>query len=637
MSRILALTASGALVAFLGASPPWPMNSPRTAVAVTRLPSVSPRTLVLSPASGPPGTRVTVTGVIPTVRHLTPSQRKKLPPVGNIQFGGLQAGLDIEGVPLTWSTTDPGEYRMTFRVPRVPWLTIHGEHPLVAGRYAITVTCVGPLVDGCDSGPAEARGMFTLTGPIAVKQKTPFLRFSPDRGSPGTLIRVSGWAPLTSIIGQPFGYQLVWNPGTSSSPNTTAVMLHQSLSGVITGSFQVPADVEPAGPLNVGKNILALSDFFIHLNETSIPLAPTPFTILPPTSWASLGRFRPLSVTTNQDTASFGQPSPVAVNGSTVGVATTPGLLWIRVQSEWRAISVGPIAALSQAAGYPTVYSGADAPRVSSLTFVKGYPQSIFVAVSAANAQYGSIPPVYNTPYYSTNLGQSWKTVPVPHGYTPGDFGGFVTEGSALAAYFTQGTHWVSETTQDGGRTWAVQRTPLPPVSEPPLQWGPMANAAFGQMGPGNAQTVLRMLSPGHWAVSASFTNLTGTTTLAALTARKALLIEPDGAYPLQVTQNSGKTWTDVALPVIPGALGEQVLGMLSNGTLLAQVSMKDSSAPFWYILRPGARGWANVPASVIPPQTFGVTIDGSDVWWIKDAGSASVPPTLAMVDENRL
>ncbi|PSR22564.1 MAG: hypothetical protein C7B45_06470 [Sulfobacillus acidophilus] len=143
---------------------------------------------------------------------MTPAQRKAVPPVGNVQFGGVDQGLNIEATSITWSKVHPGEYTLKFNVPTVPWLTSHGEHALVAGRYAITVTCVGPTVSGCALGPAQAHGSFTLTGPIAVHRRAPSLHFTPDRGTPGTTIHVSGWAPLSSIIGQPFGYQLLWNP-----------------------------------------------------------------------------------------------------------------------------------------------------------------------------------------------------------------------------------------------------------------------------------------------------------------------------------------------------------------------------------------------------------------------------------------
>ncbi|MCY0899297.1 MAG: hypothetical protein OWU33_10265 [Firmicutes bacterium] len=643
MSRTVALFAAGVLAALSGASHPGATVAPRReaftkVVKLALAQPLSSKTLVLSPASGPPGTRVTVEGYVPAVKTMTEAQRQKLPPVGNIQFGGLNQGLDIEGAALTWSAAHPGEYTMTFRVPTVPWLTLHGEHPLTPGRYAVTVTCVGPIVMGCALGPAEASGTFTLTGPIKTVRKAPFLHFSPDRGAPGTLIHVTGWAPLTTIIGQPFGYQLVWNPKDHASPATSVVQLRQSLTGSIAGTFQVPPNVNPLGSLRVGKNFLALSYVFTRSDASITPLAPTPFTILSPATWASLGRFRPLSVVTNQGTASFGLPSPVTANGPTVAVATLPGVLWMRSHNVWRSVSLKPIAALSTTTGYPAVYNGGYAPSASSITLVKGYPGSLFIAVSAAKAAYRSVPPVYNTPYYSTNYGKTWHVVPIPSGYTVGAFGGYTTVGSTVIAYFAHGQQWVGEVTANGGRSWTTVDENLPSTLASSLLFGPMANGNFGQMGPGNTETLLRRNARGHWGTSASLTNMTGTTTLARISAHEALLMEPQGEYPLQVTHNGGKTWTYVALPPIPGALpGSQVLGMFTNGTVIEQAAIQNQTEPAWFILKPGSSRWVHVPASILPPNTFGVTISGADLWWVANTGTATRHPTLAMVGENQL
>ena len=64
--------------------------------------------ITLNPQSGRPGTTVTVTGYIPAVKDLSVANRKKLPPLGNIGFGGFGSGLIINVSTITWSSEHPG-------------------------------------------------------------------------------------------------------------------------------------------------------------------------------------------------------------------------------------------------------------------------------------------------------------------------------------------------------------------------------------------------------------------------------------------------------------------------------------------------------------------------------------------------
>lgn len=661
MSRTTPLIAAGLLVVLTGcgtnlaASPvihstPASHASKKPAVHSTpasRTPSkttivppqhLSESTLVLSPESGQPGTVVSVTGYVAAVQTMTAAQRKNIPPVVNIQFGGLASGLNIEATAITWSQTHPGEYTAKFRVPTVPWLTPQGEHPLFAGQYPVTVTCAGPTISGCAKGPAQARGTFALTGPIHMGRKAAFLHFSPDQGAPGTVIHVTGWAPLSTIIGQPFGYNLTWNPRGHSNAGSINGQLAQSLNGTVSGSFQVPANVAPLGQLKAGKNFLALNYNFLRDGFTQTTLAPTPFSILPAKTWASLGSFHPRSVSTNQQAASFNLPSPITNSGSLIGLATATGTLWLgTAQRSWSAISTQALTALAQSSGYPVTFPGVQSPAITSLTMVPSYPHSLFVAAQADKAQYGSIPPAYNTPYYSTNRGSTWHPVPVPLGYTAGEFGGYSTEGHTVVAYFSSKS-WTAEETSNGGQSWSSADNVPAPAHGPALVFGPMQDGNSGAMGNGSMQRLLRRNREGRWVSSATFDNLEGTTTLALLPKNQALLLEPGGQYPLQVTQNSGKTWTYVALPPIPGAeVGATPLGMLANGDILEQATLTNGSPSRWYLLRPGSSTWTAVPSSIMPSNIYRFTVSGTSIWWVAHPGSHTVHPTILSVNQNRL
>ncbi len=607
-------------------------------------PHLSAQTVMVKPSSGRPGTVVTVTGYDPAAKSMTIRERTNASSNGgNIYFGGIVQGLDMGISTVVYSNAHPGEFTLKFRLPTVPWLTSQGEHPLLPGRYRLLVSslwnCTGPAFGDCQIIPFDAQGTFTLTGPIPVRRRAPVLHFYPDRGAPGTTIHVRGWAPLTTLLGntQPASYQLVWDPRGRSFTNTgQGVYLTQAMNGALTGAFQVPPNVKPLGSLTVGRNFVGVGyQFGARANSQGITLAPTPFTILAPKTWASLGNFQPEALATNQQMTAFYPPNTVTASGSTMAVVPT---MWVMSAGKWTQVGTKPLAKLAHSTGYPAASPANAAPGISSVTLVPGYPRSLFVAMEAEKQQYRSTPPMYNTPYYSTTLGATWRAVPVPRGYTDGDFGGYVTAGSTVAAYFSGKHRWTAEVTQNGGVSWSqTADIPAPPAG-PALVFGPVSNGAF-PMGGVLAQQVLRRDGAGRWVPSASmtFNPYTGTTTLVAISAQKALLIEPGGSYPVQITENGGKTWSDVALPPLPhgwAGLGYPTLGMLANGDLLQEAINK----PGWFLLQPGHSTWTQVPASLIPSNLGGsVTISGASVWWVANPGNAMTPPTVDSVPQSRL
>ena len=594
--------------------------------------------ITLNPKSGRPGTIVTVTGYIPSVKNLSASDRSKLPSLGNIGFGGFDSGLTIDVSAISWSSQHPGYFTTRFQVPTQPWITPQGEHSLKPGVYPVAIQCFGPMIHGCALGPSQTQADFRLAGPIPNQYRPISLKLSPVRGAPGTVVRVSGWAPITEIIGQPFGYQLVWNTDGKTSDYGGLGSVQQSFNGDISGSFKVPAGVAPLGSLQPGPNSVALEYMFTTKPPTTVTLGRAPFNIIGPRTWAAMGTFHPLYTTTNQAAFSFSQPSPVTVNDGTIAVSTVPGAIGLQEHGVWQSISLSALTSLSGDTGYPvTVFRGSP-PLASSITLTPGYSSSLFLAVEAVYQKYASAPPMYNTPYYTTDLGKSWKQVPLPPGYTVGEFGGYLQQGSAVVAYFIRQNQWATETSDNGGQSWTMNQGLPKPELGPPLDFGAVPNGNFGQMGNGQPEQLLRETAKGQWISSTSFTNMEGTTTLAALSTDSALLLQANNPYPVQLTENGGKTWQYIALPPIAGSQNGsnyQDLGMLANGDILAQVSLASGSG--WFVLTPGASHWQSVSMTVIPANTYNVTITGKSVWWIASSGSATTPPTLVSVNQSQL
>ncbi len=563
----------------------------------------------------------------------------------SVQFGGNPQGLNIETIRLHWSRQYPGDYTFRFRVPTEPWLTVTGEHPVVDGRYPVTVTCADPGFIGCGLG-VDARGTFTLTGLTRPRRKAAVLHFSPRHGAPGTWVHVTGWAPLTAVSRQPSAYQLTVNG--AFPPSLDVRHLTQAPNGALFGAFRVPTAAILGKPLRPGKIFVNL---VYQSGQVPLTFAATPFRMQRPRTWASLGRFRPKQVADNAAAGSFGIQfgiagssmagigAPISRDTGEMVVSSVPGTLWIERSAAWTPVLTAPLASLAQTMGYPIASDATQSPIVTSATLLPSYPESLFVAVEAnSTAKSRWFPPEFNIACYSTNDGTTWQAVPIPHGYTAGDFGGYQTEGSTLAAYFTAGKRWTLEVTANGGATWARESTYMRPASGPPLRFGAMQNGRV----PGfvNEQPILRENRRGGWVTAAEVNNQEGVVTLATLSATRTLLIRPGSPYPVEVSVNDGKDWTYVQLPALPGLdqpRDSQIVGMMANGDLVADTVPLASDTPEWFILKPGADAWEHVPASRAPATRVSATINGASIEWLVSAGTSTVPPTVVSISQQRL
>ena len=493
----------------------------------------------------------------------------------------------------------------------------------------MALRCFGPLPQSkkCGLSPDQARATFDLTGPIPASPAQASLHFTPAEARPGQSVTVTGWAPLTNIIGQPYGYQLQW--GTASDPQVAAI--HQSLTGQLSGHFRVPAYVG-LNPTSAGRVVLTLSYMFLgHPTHTAAPgakvrppiatLAPTPFRVLPSLRWAAV-RSLPVRLTAAPAPLALTSPSDVAV-ASHVLVVGAPGAL--------KAVPLVGIRSEAARLGYP-VEGGS--PGVGSVKTLAAFPSSLFVAVGTSLPQYGGGPPIFSSPFYSTNAGASWHAAPIPAGMAFGDFAGYRAEGGRMYALWEKGAATATEVTANGGATWAA--APLAcPKSGPCLVLG-AGPTAYEGMGTPLLQDIWRQTAAHHWVVSAQDEISTAPLQLVGLANGTALRIDAGTAYPVELTTNSGRTWQSIALPTPPQDQGAgwvyQTLLMLPNGALLGSV-VSPTGAAAWELLPPGAAQWHAVPASVLPPSATGLTPAHGRLWWYTTgSGVSSAAPAIASV-----
>ncbi|PSR20569.1 MAG: hypothetical protein C7B45_14350 [Sulfobacillus acidophilus] len=564
--------------------------------------------ITLSPDAGPPGTVVTLHGFIPSMKNM-PVKTADQNATGNLAFGGFSIGLEYAAIDGTWSATDPGHFVGHFTVPKTAWLTPHGIHDLKDGSYVVAINCFvfGAAVKGCSADPDQAQATFTLTHVSSTTTPAPYLHLSPDPAKPGQTVHVSGWAPLTEIIGVPFPYNFTWSQeGQSFTPvNGT---LSQSLTGKLSGSFEVPVTNAGHGLAHVG-----LQYYFSQLN-TTISLAATPFHVQAPLNWADLAIPHTVVSASNAE--------PIAKSGSFMALPSqNPGVILVSHNGarSWQTLHVTGIGQVSEQLGYPVDWQqGQKSPEVSSALVDQRFPDSLFITTAAILKQYKSAPPIFYTPYESTDNGAHWRPVPIPHGFTQGDFGGFFTSSGRVEATWVRASSIAIEVTSNGGVSW--HRSALLPLNHGlPVQFGPFADQYPG-MGADINDPVLRQ-DHHRWV-----TSTTVEATVAAAPASQldrlregTLLLNPQSPYDAEITTNRGISWQYVSLPQIPGGFSGQHLLMLANGDLVAT-----NANGRWYVLLPHKTAWQPVPQTVLPQSIEVIEAVGPVLWWYENGPSSA-------------
>jgi hypothetical protein len=329
-----------------------------------------------------------------------------------------------------------------------------------------------------------------------------------------------------------------------------------------------------------------------------------------PLAWRNLSIPNRVTVETNNQN--------MAVSGPVVALPSSqPGFLTVSRDNgaRWTRISIAEIGQLAKKTAFPAPTGNNPLPSLASVLLNDSFPSSYFVTVSAIAKKYGSAPPIFYTPYVSTNQGRTWSAVPTPRGSSPGEFEGFENDGARVYALYAHGVQTVSEFSVDGGRHWQIGSMACP-AAGPCVTFGPFADNYPG-MGAPDPQTIWRRGPHSQWVPSTTITSaLVGRPSyLVPLTHSSMLRLDGLSPYPLEVTENGGRSWQYVALPPLPGG-STGFLMMLSNGDLLGD------GLNHWYLLKPGSSVWVEAPA--VPQGGVGPMYTSPGyLWWVGGASNS--------------
>lgn len=547
--------------------------------------------LTLGSKSAKPGKLISVYGHLK--EPATKALKQSLP---SLCWDGCEAGIQDQGIQLHWLS--PTLFRAKFLVPETAWLVrkygVVSAHPLVSGSYQIGIECLF-LISGCALGPAEANATLQLIAPnpgrcVSGKQ-CETMTLSSSKAQVGDKIFMKGWAPLESLIGRnTFGYSISVAPGYPHRkyPNLSYVPFSE----------------------NGGINII---------------VTPRVLHVVPETTWADLGQvptvstswsgFSPITPKSNSNVVAWCLPT---------GVTVTDG-------NHQQAIPTSDVRAALRGSSLRISASIGSSPQCATVLLDPKFTNSIYAGFNSS--QGGSIPPVYIAPLYSTNDGASWHTVPIPKRMTIEAFGGFTTIGDHVLALFnddlnengqfpsgTQDGYSVAEVTSDGGATWTTSTQGCPSA-------GPCVSFGANQWNNCNMSGSYQSLLLGPTGTAAPtgilWTNSTWVTTvnscssqqLVATSNHDVLLLDPSSQYSLLRSTTSGRTWSNVTLPLVPNmnyapdsAPQGNSFALAADGSLFAVMQVPATPREDLYRLYPSATSWCRVPGA-IPALNSNTTI----------------------------
>ncbi|MHB8379323.1 MAG: hypothetical protein ACYDB2_05305 [Acidimicrobiales bacterium] len=544
-------------------------------------------------------------------------------------WDGCQTGLTEQAVPLHW--TGRLSFRTSLLVPPTAWLELDqgsvSVHPLISGTYGVAIQCV-QQTSGCALGAPDARTTITLDAPArerCVKGRSCMsLHLSTRRAAVGDEVIVHGWAPLQSLIGQPYGFDL------SIAPSNTG-------------------------------HYAAFSASRTAVSVYNVVVAPTILSVAPDRTWASLGRLAYASsswsgpstlspVPGSSETAWCSETGPLLANGTTSAPVRTSG-----------------VAATLHGSGLSLLPGAASTPRCASILADPLHHSSIFVGFDAAVG--ASIPPVFMAGLFTTNAGASWQWVPTPAGLVKQDFSGFAMSGPQVVAVFfdaSQGgggydTTWPlgsdhgvihTEVTSNGGVSW-MPSTLGCANRGPCVSFGPslLGNCAMN----GSSQSLMTGApgsTTGTWDVWhnsswVSTVNNCFSQQLVTTSAHGLLLVDPSSQFELLQSSDSGQSWVNRSVPSIPGqtsplSLGDVVL-FTPTGDLLAMVTSPSSTQRELFLLSHGATSWCKVPNVFTPTKAAwtvdSMRVDAHDLLWSQTllTNSATSPSQLQVLSLSKI
>lgn len=536
--------------------------------------------LSLSPASGGPGTVVTVTGRL---------RRPLVAGAGhpNLCWDGCGNGLGYGDVEMTW--TSRRSFRTRMIVPAAPWIEGGPPHvvPLVSGDYQVAIDCLREARACSSITEGAATFHLRVTRPVnwcRTQARCGRLRVTPAQALPGQVVRVTGFVPLAS-----------GNTPDAGSPYET-VVLHQvrrQRAFRFTGAARL---------VTVGLGAIVVK--------------------APPT-YAGQGRTAPVAELSDgvpRIAANPADPTEVAwCAGQTIAVAGPSGTT---------TISTATVNATLQAMGFSLRYEpqpscAAVAPLATSTGAPAGLAAAFYVTTKVGP------PPEFLAALVTHDNGQTWAPIPVPSTSAPYGLAGFRYSGTALHAIFALSINkapnaypeldpvrTVTEASSPDGQSW--REAPLGcPSAGPCVTFGPYqpGNCAMN----GTTQALLRSTDGGaRWsaldfpyAVQACWQ-----AQLIATSPASELLVDATSDYPVLRTIDGGATWHDIAIPKPP--VGSNITA-LPGGALLVTPGLDYRG--HWKLLRRGAHRWCPVqtPSSAAQRrfQLAGPTVIAQTLWWL--------------------
>lgn len=557
-------------------------------------PAVPGLKLTASPASGPPGTKVTITGTLAAALSPRPADV-------SLCWDGCPGGLSDTGEALRWLS--PTTFQTTIVVPQAPWVTAYPPRvvPLASGTYSVGVQCL-QQAHACGLGGAEATTSFQLDVPAAdaptwcrTADSCAQMTVSPAHALPGEHITVTGYAPVASIggDGQPFAYQLQVIPAPTPGP----VVQFQSL-----GKSEATAAYFGYGALTV--------------------TAPPTFASINSAGWRE------------QETDGW---QPITADPATPSTTAwcTGGAIIIDAAGRTTTVPTGRAAqAVLTAMGFPPSPGDTGPLSCDTLALLGSGNAGTPAVVAGFGVQPADQEPLYaDVALVTRDGGKSWTPLPTPRGVNPDSFGGFRYEASAVTAVFTpsgngpQGSYPTppAETSSDAGRSWHANTLGCR-ISGPCI--------TFGAFQPGNCakngayEPVIASTDDGHhWAPTSLDQNLDACWPAQLL--REAdgseVLVDSSSTFTVERSTDDGRTWADIDVPPIP----DQQVGDGYNGAIIALpggslLALGQDITHPWMLLRPDTTTWCDVRTVSTINQNFLFYGDpraiGDQLWWLTSA-----------------